>query len=67
MNNTAIKLWEDKNFILKRIKEQESYLLDLHSRYKNNQIDLHRFNELANVALYQKLKFERQFMLLLYK
>lgn len=53
----AIELWNDRGFIVKRIKEQGRYKQNLEKRFKNGELSLERKNELDESChfVYRKL------------
>lgn len=59
MTQTAIELWYDDDFLYKRIKEQEYYLIDLELRRLDG-LNEERYWELRNTAEFMKWVFEYQ-------
>jgi hypothetical protein len=57
---TACKLWNDDNFLLKRVKEQENYILDLQNRLWKDNLSYNRYEELRDSALFVKTRIEHQ-------
>lgn len=60
MGNTALELWFDDEFLVKRLKEQESYLSYLQHRLWMNEIDQKRYDELYDCAMFVKARIEHQ-------
>lgn len=56
----ACKLWNDDNFLVKRLKEQEMYLIDLQERLWNENLSYKRYEELRDSALFVKGRIEHQ-------
>lgn len=61
MTPTAIELWNDIFFILKRIDEQKQYCKDLLTRFiTKKEFDRTRFDELHDSATQVRLRFEQR-------
>lgn len=60
MTNTAMELWFDDAFLVKRLKEQEQYLLDLQLRLWESNMPYSRYEELRDTAYFIKLRIEHQ-------
>lgn len=59
MSNTAMELWFDDQFLVDRIKQQETYLLDLEIRRLDG-LDWRRYMELRETAEGIKKRLEHQ-------
>ncbi len=57
---TANDLWNDSNFITKRVEEQEDYLKNITFKYLNEEIGIDRFEDLKSSAIFQLEKFRNQ-------
>lgn len=58
---TALDLWFDDNFLVKRLNEQEHYLLMLQHRLWMGELTYRRYEELRDSALFVKARIEHQF------
>ena len=58
--NIAFKLWFDDAFLVKRLKEQEIYLIELQQRLWLGEINYTRYEELRDCAAYIKASIEHQ-------
>lgn len=57
---TICELWFNDEFLVKRYKEQELYLIDLQERLWNGNITYSRYEELRDSALFVKARIEHQ-------
>jgi len=60
MTKTAWELWFDDAFLVKRLKEQETYLRLLQHRLWMNEIDQLRYDQLFDSASFVKSRIEHQ-------
>ena len=58
--NTALELWFDDVFLVKRLKEQEVYLLRLQHKFWYDELNYKRYVELRDSALFVKARIEHQ-------
>jgi hypothetical protein len=52
------ELWFNDAFLVKRVKEQELYIIELQARLWNGSINYGRYEELRDSALYVKARIE---------
>jgi hypothetical protein len=57
---TAFELWFDDAFLVKRLKEQEMYLIQLQERFWFGNLKYSRYEELRDCALFVKARIEHQ-------
>lgn len=55
-----MELWFDDRFLVKRLKEQEMYVIILQERLWNGSINYSRYEELRDSALFVKARIEHQ-------
>ena len=57
MSEAALELWNDIDFIAKRVREQISYRIEIFCRYKRGIISKERCEELSLDALVIQMRF----------